>query len=92
MKERRISIKVAEETFRMLQVLGKGWSGRLPGPERDDPAVQVESVVRYLVVCAADGVRRPGAWERGWLEQAFGCRWTDQLEPGPAPAPRREKR
>lgn len=36
------------------------------------PDGTLEDVVSYLVHSAADGLRRPGAWERGWLTQAFG--------------------
>lgn len=31
----------------------------------------VEGVISTLVAHAADGVRRPGAWERSWIEQVF---------------------
>lgn len=32
----------------------------------------VEELLTHLAYSAADGARRPGAWERGWLEQATG--------------------
>lgn len=37
---------------------------------------RIEDVLAYLAASAADGVRRPGAWECGWCEQAFGT-WPD---------------
>jgi hypothetical protein len=30
-----------------------------------------EAALSHLAHSAADGIRRPGAWERGWLGQAF---------------------
>lgn len=42
----------------------------------------VRQLIYALVDHARQGVYRPGAWERGWLEQAFGDEWTDKLEPG----------
>ncbi len=38
---------------------------------------------RHLIHSAADGMRRPGSWERGWVEQAFGSKWQDRLEQDP---------
>lgn len=32
----------------------------------------VPAVLRHLASSAAQGVQRPGSWERGWIEQAFG--------------------
>lgn len=29
-------------------------------------------VILHLVQSACDGLRRPGSWERGWIQQAFG--------------------
>ena len=39
----------------------------------------LEELVGHVV----DGVTRPGAWKRRWLEQAFGDAWQHRLEPGP---------
>lgn len=36
------------------------------------PKGTLNGVIQHLAQSAADGVRRPGAWERGWLRQAFG--------------------
>lgn len=41
----------------------------------------LEGVLMKLIDHAQQGVYRPGAWERGWLEQAFGDEWLDGLEP-----------
>lgn len=60
----RISIEVDPETFELLRVLGKSYAVGGHGT--------VAQVVAHLVHSAADGVRRPGSWERGWVEQAFG--------------------
>lgn len=35
-------------------------------------AADVRSLLEHLAQSAADGVRRPGSWERGWLTQATG--------------------
>ena len=40
------------------------------------------SALLTLIDHAAQGVYRPGAWERQWIEQAFGCDWQSRLEPG----------
>lgn len=42
----------------------------------------VEEVIRQLIDHAQQGVYRSGAWERGWLEQAFGDDWQHKLVPG----------
>ncbi|HMG65576.1 MAG TPA: hypothetical protein VK599_21740 [Streptosporangiaceae bacterium] len=41
----------------------------------------LEGVLMELVDHAQQGVYRPGAWERGWLRQAFGEDWESALEP-----------
>lgn len=41
----------------------------------DSSAIQggkIEDVASHLLHSAADGVSRPGSWERGWVMQAFG--------------------
>lgn len=35
-------------------------------------AVDVAALLELLARAAADGVRRPGSWERGWITQATG--------------------
>lgn len=70
-----ITVEVDEKTLALLGVLGKGHAMGGNGSPSD--------VVAHLVHSAADGVRRPGAWERGWLTQAFGDDWVDMLEQDP---------
>ncbi|HEY6493283.1 MAG TPA: hypothetical protein VIZ43_08425 [Trebonia sp.] len=41
----------------------------------------LEGVLMELIDHAQQGVYRPGAWERGWLEHAFGDEWQEGLEP-----------
>lgn len=72
---RKITIEVDDTVYSLLDVLG--YTGALDGSRRS-----VDDVVMQLVDHAQQGVYRPGAWERGWLEQAFGSDWQTQLEPG----------
>lgn len=37
-----------------------------------DRRARILAAIRHLIASAADGVLRPGSWERGWLIQAFG--------------------
>jgi hypothetical protein len=69
---KRIAIDVDETVYGLLEVLTRGPYG----PE------SVKSVIHELIDHAQQGVYRPGAWERGWLCQAFGDGWTAYLEPG----------
>ena len=46
-------------------------------------ADSVPELLRWLARCAADGMRRPGSWERGWLVQACGDEWEQLLEQVP---------
>ena len=41
----------------------------------------LHGVITELIDHAQQGVYRPGAWERPWLERAFGDEWHDGLEP-----------
>ena len=41
----------------------------------------LRGVLMELIDHAQQGVYRPGAWERPWLEQAFGYDWQAGLEP-----------
>lgn len=53
-----------------------------------DPAAglsTVSAVVSELIDHAQQGVYRPGAWERGWLIQAFGDEWEARLVPDTRP-------
>jgi hypothetical protein len=51
--------------------------------KRLSPKGDPKYTLQYLLGCVADGVLRPGAWERGWLEQAFGDEWRKRLEVDP---------
>ncbi len=59
-KPQGFTIHLSSDTVKMLEVL------------RGDSFVDVEGVLSHLAHSAADGVRRPGAWERSWVEQCFG--------------------
>lgn len=74
MKTRKITIEVSEETVELLEVLARSAAV---------PTGGVEEVLRHLAYSAADGVRRPGAWERSWIEQAFGGDWHAHVEKVP---------
>jgi hypothetical protein len=52
------------------------------GPEEYPREARVQAAVNELIDHAQQGVYRPGAWERGWLIQAFGAEFLAQLEPG----------
>ena len=69
---KQITIDVADTVVALLEVLTKG----------ECAPQSVEDVVLKLIDHAQQGVYRPGAWERGWLLQAFGDDWTAYLEPG----------
>jgi hypothetical protein len=69
-----ITIQISDTVAGLLAVLG---------PTGQPLDIQVHSVVEALVDHAQRGVYRPGAWERGWLMQAFGDDWAAlNLEPG----------
>lgn len=40
----------------------------------------ITDVLRYLIDRVSDAVRRPDAWEREWLEQAFGYLELDEAD------------
>ena len=67
-----ITLNLDDETMERLAVLAEpGWG--------------VSEVVGLLVDHAQQGVYRPGAWERGWLCQAFGYDWIAKVEPDDDP-------
>ena len=71
MGRRQITVEVSDEALELLEVLGASYAiGGTASARRP-----VEAVIAHLVHSAADGVRRPGSWERGWAEQAFGSDW-----------------
>lgn len=43
----------------------------------------LDDVIHGLIDHAQQGVLRPGAWERGWLAQAFGLDFLSKLEADP---------
>jgi hypothetical protein len=42
----------------------------------------IPEVLEILIDHAAEGVYRPGSWERAWLCQVFGEDFIEKLEPG----------
>src|SRR6266446_9744689 len=60
--KRQVLLELDEESYQLLRVLKQ--SPALVGTV----ARGVVDVLQHLVASAADGVRRPGAWERGWIE------------------------
>lgn len=64
----KITIEVSDTVYKLLQVL--------------DEERCVEVVVETLIDHAQQGVYRPGAWERDWLERVFPEGWQERLEPG----------
>lgn len=71
-----LTIEVSTEELAALGVVDDGGDAR--------------STLIELVGRVVDGVTRPGAWERAWLEQAFGDAWQERLEPDPR-APWRQR-
>jgi len=69
-----LTIAISDEDAALLEVLAA----------RDDGDHALDLVVHDLIHFAADGVRRPGSWERGWVAQAFGDEFVRRLEPDPA--------
>jgi hypothetical protein len=69
MRPEQLTIEVSEEQLAVLAVLSP----------KGDP----KYTLQYLLGCVLDGVQRPGAWERCWLEQAFGDEWQSRLEVDP---------
>ena len=68
-----ITVHLPDEWVRNLEALVD------PGRGLDD----VAAVLAELADHAQQGVYRPGAWERGWLRQAFGDDRLGRLEPDP---------
>jgi hypothetical protein len=69
----QITIAIDENDYKLLEVLTRG---------EYSSCESVEDVIEKLIDHAQQGVYRPGAWERGWLVQAFGDEWENHLEPG----------
>lgn len=70
-----ITITVTDEVAARLAVLGAAGESGATAAE----------VVAVLIDHAQQGVYRAGAWERGWLIQAFGDEWLSRLEPDTRP-------
>lgn len=71
-----ITIKIHVDTARQLDKLAK--SPAIGKPFKGTPQDErVRAVILHLVRSAADGVRRPGSWEREWLSPAFGDEWEE---------------
>jgi hypothetical protein len=70
---RTICVEVSPTVYALLEVLTRGDMAS---------SLTVEGIVAELIDHAQQGVYRPGAWERGWLEQAFGFDWQAFLEVG----------
>lgn len=69
----KLIVSLTAEQIEFLRVLGGV-------PENLDDHAVVDTILT-LVVHAVDGMRRPGSWERGWLEQVpFFTEWQSKLE------------
>lgn len=68
----KITIEVSDTVYQLLKVLGHADGGNY----------SVKDVVETLVDHAQQGVYRPGAWEREWIERIFPLGWQDHLEAG----------
>lgn len=66
-----ITLQVSDEVHALLTTL------------TDEFRPDVEAVIDDLIDHAQQGVYRPGAWERGWLCQAFGEDFIAKLERNP---------
>jgi hypothetical protein len=66
-----VTLELSQRVAGLLTVLTRGQYA----PE------DLNGVLMELIDHAQQGVYRPGAWERGWLEQAFGDEWQAGLEP-----------
>lgn len=64
-----VMLEVTAEQYAALSLLAKGGDPR--------------SALMELIWRVMDGVRRPGAWERAWLEKVFWHGWQHELEPDP---------
>ena len=66
----KIELELCSEIAAYLVVLGS--SAVAPGAGGVRECVTVQEVICKLIACAREGVSRPGGWERGWAEEAFG--------------------
>lgn len=64
-----VRVELSEDTAEYLQVLAHANGYR------------ISDLLAYLGASAADGMRRPGSWEREWLSHAFFEEdWLAQME------------
>lgn len=70
-----ITIAIPDEWAERLAVLVEPNEGRST----------IQAVIGDLIDHAQQGIYRPGAWERGWLCQAFGDEWEARLVPDTRP-------
>jgi hypothetical protein len=76
-----VTLRLRPETARLLEALA---SSDAVGDQHDGGLrKRVTDVLYHLAYSAAEGVQRPGAWERAWVEQAFGPGWQERLETDP---------
>jgi hypothetical protein len=73
MAKQTITLELDDETIRYLRVLGGVACGE-----------SVEDVIAHLAHSAADGVRRPGAWERNWVIQCFSDEFANKVRADPS--------
>lgn len=76
---KKISIEIDDVRFSLLEVLTKSPDWRL--------GESVEQVISRIVDHVAQGIYRPGSWERGWLIQVAGDDFCKHLEAGDPWAP-----
>ncbi len=65
-----LSLTLEHDQAEALDMLGRSYATGLTEPSTH--AMRVRAALEHLIASATDGVRRPGSWERGWLQQAFG--------------------
>ena len=89
MNKKKIILNLSEETFQYLEVLAFGLNleqhdGNQDNKEllnghnkqNDDFAPLVSRMIEDIAVSLADGVRRPGAWERNVVNSLTGWNGT----------------
>lgn len=74
-----VALVLDDDQVAHLAALGS----KTTGTETNNAKSTAQAVLEHLAHSAIDGVRRPGSWERGWLHQAFGLDWEENLEQHP---------
>lgn len=68
-RRRKLTIEVSQSTYDWLDVIAAhAWALNHGSPRKATP----EDLLLHLAASAADGARRSGSWERGWLQQCTG--------------------